>query len=392
MFPTLTTKNTLPKDGDSGTLIGRAWLPEVNGPSVVLLRDGDVFDISENSATMSELFNSNDLRAAINKTSGKNIGSIEELLANTTPDARNENKPWFISPIDLQTIKASGVTFAASMLERVIEEKAGGDPAAAEAIRETITAEIGSSLSNITPGSEDAERVREVLTERGMWSQYLEVGIGKFAEVFTKAPTMASVGTGAEVGIHPESTWNNPEPEVVLVVSNTGKIVGATLGNDVNLRDFEGRSALLLGKAKDNNASAALGPFIRLFDETFDINDVRQMDLSMQVEGAEDGYLLRDGSSMKHISRDVEDLVSQTLSRNHQYPDGLVLYTGTMFAPTDDRGEKGSGFTHKIGDIVTVSSDKLGTLTNRTTKTTLAPEWTFGVGTLMRNLASRGLL
>ena len=225
-----------------------------------------------------------------------------------------------------------------------------------------------------------------------MWSQYLEVGIGKFAEVFTKAPTMASVGTGAEVGIHPESTWNNPEPEVVLVVSHTGTIVGATLGNDVNLRDFEGRSALLLGKAKDNNASAALGPFIRLFDKTFDIDDVRQMELTMQVEGADDGYLLRDGSSMKHISRDVEDLVAQTLSRNHQYPDGLVLYTGTMFAPTDDRGEKGSGFTHKLGDIVTVSSDKLGTLTNRTTKTTLAPEWTFGIGELMRNLSERGLL
>jgi fumarylacetoacetate (FAA) hydrolase family protein len=341
---------------------------------------------------MSELLNSTDPLSAINETSGNKIGSVKELLANTTPDTRDDSLPYFLSPIDLQTIKASGVTFAASMLERVIEEKAGGDPAAAEAIRETITAEIGSSLSNITPGSEDAERVREVLTERGMWSQYLEVGIGKFAEVFTKAPAMASVGTGAEVGIHPESTWNNPEPEVVLVVSNSGKIVGATLGNDVNLRDFEGRSALLLGKAKDNNASAALGPFIRLFDVTFNIDDVRQMDLSMQVEGAEDGYVLSDGSSMKYISRDVEDLVSQTLSRNHQYPDGLVLYTGTMFAPTDDRGEKGSGFTHKIGDIVTVSSDKLGTLTNRTTKTTLAPEWTFGVGTLMRNLASRGLL
>lgn len=392
MFPTLTTENTLPKDGDSGTLIGRAWLPEVNGPAVVLLRDGEVFDISRTSATMSGLLNFANPIAAIDGASGINIGSVGDILANTSPDARNDSKPWFISPIDLQTIKASGVTFAASMLERVIEEKAGGDPAAAVAMREVITAEIGSSLSNITPGSEDADRVRDVLTERGMWSQYLEVGIGKFAEIFTKAPTMASVGTGSEVGIHPESTWNNPEPEVVLVVNNEGNIIGATLGNDVNLRDFEGRSALLLGKAKDNNASAALGPFIRLFDATFDIDDVRQMDLSMQVEGADDGYILSDGSSMKHISRDVEDLVSQTLSRNHQYPDGLVLYTGTMFAPTDDRGEKGSGFTHKIGDIVTVSSDKLGTLTNRTNLSTLAPEWAFGVGTLMKNLSNRGLL
>ncbi|OUS05262.1 fumarylacetoacetate hydrolase [Rhodobacterales bacterium 52_120_T64] len=392
MFPTLTIENTLPKDGDSGTLIGRAWLPDVDGPSVVLLRNGDVFDISKASATMSGLLNSADPLAAINRASGEKIGSIKALLANTTPDTRNDRLPYFLSPIDLQTIKASGVTFAASMLERVIEEKAGGDPAVAEAIREAIAAEIGASLANVTPGSEDADRVRDVLTEGGMWSQYLEVGIGKFAEIFTKAPTMASVGTGSEVGIHPESTWNNPEPEVVLVVSNTGKIIGATLGNDVNLRDFEGRSALLLGKAKDNNASAALGPFIRLFDSSFNIDDIRKMDLSMHVEGADDGYVLSDGSSMRYISRDVEDLVSQTLSRNHQYPDGLVLYTGTMFAPIDDRGEKGSGFTHKIGDIVTVSSNKLGTLTNRTNLSTLAPEWTFGVGTLMKNLSNRGLL
>ncbi|MBL4805781.1 MAG: fumarylacetoacetate hydrolase family protein [Rhodobacteraceae bacterium] len=378
-------------DGDSGTLIGRAWVPSVDGPSVVVLRDGQVFDISEVAATMSGLLNDANAMGVI-QTAGVAIGSIDTILANTSPDQRDTEKPWFLSPIDLQTIKASGVTFAASMLERVIEEKAKGDPAAAVSIREMITAEIGASLSNIVPGSADADRVREVLTKRGMWSQYLEVGIGKFAEVFTKAPTMASVGTGAEVGLHPESTWNNPEPEVVLVVSSSGEIVGATLGNDVNLRDFEGRSALLLGKAKDNNASAALGPFIRLFDNSFNLKDVRQMDLRMQVEGATDGYVLRDGSSMKHISRDVKDLVSQTLSRNHQYPDGLILYTGTMFAPTDDRGEKGSGFTHKIGDIVTVSSDKLGTLTNRTALTTQAPEWTFGVGALMKNLAKRGLL
>src|SRR5690606_27366505 len=105
----------------------------------------------------------------------------------------------------------------------------------------------------------------------GVWSQYLEVAIGKDAEIFTKTQPMASVGFGAQIGIHPESHWNNPEPEVVLAVARTGKIRGATLGNDVNLRDYEGRSALLLGEAKDQNASCAIGPFIRLFDETFSL-------------------------------------------------------------------------------------------------------------------------
>lgn len=388
MFPKLTPENTMP---DGGTLIGRAWLPDADGPAVVVLRDGNVFDMSENVSTVTDLLNSDDPHG-IATLGGAKIGTVEELLANTTPDDRNESLPWFLSPVDLQTIKASGVTFAASMLERVIEEQAKGDPAAAQQIRDTIGAEIGVNLSEITPGSEEADQVKEVLTKRGLWSQYLEVGIGKFAEIFTKAPTMSSVGTGSEVGIHPESTWNNPEPEVVLVISNTAKIVGATLGNDVNLRDFEGRSALLLGKAKDNNASAALGPFIRLLDDSFGLDHIRNMELKMQVEGAEDEYVLKDGSNMKFISRDIEDLTAQAISRNHQYPDGLVLYTGTMFAPTDDRGEAGSGFTHKIGDIVTVTSDELGTLTNRVNLTTKAPEWTFGVSALMKNLAKRGMI
>ncbi len=387
MFPKLTPENTLP---DAGTLIGRAWLPDADGPAVVVLRDGNVFDMSENVSTVTDLLNSDDPHG-IATLGGAKIGTVEELLANTTPDDRNEALPWFLSPVDLQTIKASGVTFAASMLERVIEEQANGDPAAAQQIRDTIGAEIGVNLSEITPGSAEADQVKEVLTKRGLWSQYLEVGIGKFAEIFTKAPTMSSVGTGSEVGIHPESTWNNPEPEVVLVISNTAKIVGATLGNDVNLRDFEGRSALLLGKAKDNNASAALGPFIRLLDDSFGLDDIRNMELKMRVEG-EDGYILKDGSNMKFISRDIEDLTAQAISRNHQYPDGLVLYTGTMFAPTDDRGEEGSGFTHKIGDIVSVSSTELGTLTNRVNLTTKAPEWTFGVSALMKNLAKRGMI
>ena len=391
MFPKLTAENTLPDDAADVILVGRVWVPDVKGPTIVALRDGDVFDLSENVATMTDLINSDDPIAVVSYSGGNKIGTIDDILANTRPDDRDESKPWFLSPVDLSTLKASGVTFAASLLERVIEEQAKGDPAAAQNIRDTIGEEIGANLSDIVPGSKDAEKVKQLLIERGLWSQYLEVGIGPYAEIFTKAPTMSSVGTGAEVGIHPESTWNNPEPEVVLIISDKGKIVGATLGNDVNLRDFEGRSALLLGKAKDNNASAALGPFIRLVDDVFTLDTIRQMELKMSVEGLDD-YVLKDGSSMKFISRDIEDLTAQAISRNHQYPDGLVLYTGTMFAPKDDRDEPGAGFTHKLGDIVTVSSKELGTLTNRVNHSTKAPEWTFGVTALMKNLSKRGMI
>ena len=391
MFPKLTVENTLPSDGTNATLVGRVWMPGVKGPTVVALRKGDVLDLSENVATMTDLMNADDPLAVVNYSGGNKVGSVDEILANTHPDNRDETKPYFLSPVDLATLKASGVTFAASLLERVIEEQAKGDPAAAQSIRDTIGAEIGANLSDIVPGSDEAEKVKALLIERGLWSQYLEVGIGPYAEIFTKAPTMSSVGTGSEVGIHPESTWNNPEPEVVLVISEKGKIIGATLGNDVNLRDFEGRSALLLGKAKDNNASASLGPFIRLLDDGFTLDTIRQMELKMRVDGPE-GYTLQDGSSMKFISRDIEDLTAQAISRNHQYPDGLVLYTGTMFAPTDDRDEAGAGVTHKIGDIVTVSSAELGSLSNRVNHTTKAPEWTFGVSALMKNLAGRGLI
>ncbi len=391
---TLTSKQTLPGDGVAGTLVGRAWVPgEISGPSVVVLTEHGVHSIAQDFPTLSELLNAVDpadaARSAVDR--GQLLGGIDDVLANTSAGRMAPDKPFFLSPIDLQAIKAAGVTFAASMLERVIEEKAKGDPTGAAAIRETINEEIGADISRIVPGSKDAEKLKAVLQQRGMWSQYLEVGIGPYAEVFTKAQPMSSVGTGASVGVHPESVWNNPEPEVVLAVSSSGKIQGATLGNDVNLRDFEGRSALLLGKAKDNNASCAVGPFIRLFDDTFSLDDVRRLDVSLEIAG-KDGFTLKDSSSLSRISRDVEDLVRQTIGANHQYPDGLVLFTGTMFAPTQDRDAPGLGFTHKRGDIVTISTPKLGALVNVVDTSDNVAPWTFGTGALMRNLARRGLI
>ncbi len=376
---------------DGGLLVGRVWRPDLGGPSVVAVRGGHVFDITRAAPTMSELCNSNEAMKLARDAEGERLIALDELLAVTPRDRRQPMKPWLIAPVDLQAIKAAGVTFAVSMLERVIEERARGAPDQATALRSEIQGMIGDDLARLKPGSPQAMALKDLLIQKGMWSQYLEVGIGPDAEVFTKAPAMAAVGHLAEVGIHPMSTWNNPEPEIVLVVSAQGAIVGAALGNDVNLRDVEGRSALLLGKAKDNNASASIGPFVRLFDESFTLDDVRRAEVRLTVEGA-DGFRLEGRSDMGRISRDPADLVAATIGNHHQYPDGFVLYLGTMFAPVEDREVKGQGFTHKVGDIVTMASPQLGRLSNRVVHCQDAEPWHFGTGALMRNLAGRRLI
>jgi fumarylacetoacetate (FAA) hydrolase family protein len=309
------------------------------------------------------------------------LGPVEQGL----PDG------WsLLSPVDLQCIKACGVTFALSAIERVIEERARGDASHAAEIREALEVRVGSGIRTVVPGSAEASELKAALIEDGMWSQYLEVAIGPDAEVFSKSPVLSTVGAGAEIGVRSDSAWNNPEPEVVLAVDPRGEAVGATLGNDVNLRDFEGRSALLLSKAKDNTASCSIGPFIRLFDGDFTIDDVRSANVDLTIEGP-DGYVLMGTNDMSQISRDPLDLVAQTLSEHH-YPDGFVLFCGTLFAPTQDRDTPGGGFTHKLGDIVTISSRRLGKLVNTVTTSRDAPPWTMGIGAFTRNLASRGLI
>jgi fumarylacetoacetate (FAA) hydrolase family protein len=389
----LKNRETLPVDSHSACLVGRAWIPNSpQGPSPVWIHDGNVYDLAPFSPTVSELLEKEPLVETLQSWSDLElIGSLEELLDNTPHDQRDSSKPWFLAPCDLQAIKASGVTFVSSMLERVIEEQARGDWTKAEEIRKQIHELVGDNLAEIQPGSASAMKVKEVLIKQGAWSQYLEVGIGPDAEIFTKSQPMSAVGTGAEVGIHPGSHWNNPEPEIVLAVNSKGKIVGTALGNDVNLRDFEGRSALLLGKAKDNNASCAIGPFIRLFDDQFSLDDVRQANITLSVEGPE-GFTLEGSSSMKHISRDPLELVQHCAGSHHQYPDGLMLFLGTMFSPIQDRDEPGQGFTHKVGDIVYIQTPLLGSLINRVNTCDQVPPWTFGTGALMRNLAQRGLL
>jgi fumarylacetoacetate (FAA) hydrolase family protein len=383
---------TPPTDRYAGSWVGRAWLPGLSGgPAVVAIRRDGVFDISGAVSTVSALADLPEPAAFLREAPGALLGSAEELLANSDAATLDESRPWLLAPIDLQAIKAAGVTFAASLLERVVEEQAKGDAGAADVIRRTLTAEIGTDLARVKPGSKEAEALRAALVARGLWSQYLEVGIGPDAEIFTKAQPLSAVGFGASIGIHPKSTWNNPEPEIVLLVSSTGRIVGATLGNDVNLRDFEGRSALLLSKAKDNNGSAAIGPFVRLFDDGFGLDDIRQADVSLRVEG-EDGFTLDGVSSLAQISRDPAQLVEATIGPTHQYPDGFALFLGTMFAPTKDRGEPGAGFTHRPGDIVAIGSPKLGTLVNRVGFADQIPPWQFGIRALMANLAARGLL
>jgi len=383
--------STLPSDESKGALAGRVWLPDVHGPAVVALREGSVFDITDSFATMRDLCEQPDPANALSQAKGSRLCSLAELLENSVESQRDAMRPWLLAPIDLQAVKAAGVTFPVSMIERVIEEKARGDASVADAVRAEIKRLVGGDLHKLKPGSPEAMALKQSLIKAGAWSQYLEVGIGPDAEIFTKAPPMAAVGTGADAGIHKMSTWNNPEPEVVLVINSTGAICGATLGNDVNLRDVEGRSALLLGKAKDNNAAASLGPFIRFFDASFSLDDVRSMEVTLTVEG-KDGFRLNGRSNMAMIARDPADLAGQLLGPHHQYPDGAVLYCGTMFAPTEDRGEKGQGFTHKVGDVVTIRSDKLGALVNRIRFAQDCAPWTFGTGALMRNLAKRGLL
>lgn len=380
----------LPADGYEGALAGRVWRPGI-GPSLVAIRPDGVFDISSHCPTMSALAAMADPAHVVRTAQGERVGDLEDLARNTPPDVRDSSRPWLLAPVDLQVVKAAGVTFAVSMLERVIEERARGDAGAATAIRAEVNRLVGDDLSRLKPGSPEAMDLKAFLVSQGAWSQYLEVGIGPDAEIFTKAPTLSAVGALMDAGLHPKSTWNNPEPEVVLVVTAEGAIVGAALGNDVNLRDFEGRSALLLSKAKDNNASCSIGPFVRFFDATFSLDDVRQTTVTLTVEG-EDGFRLEGSSSLSKISRDPEDLVEQTVGSHHQYPDGFVLFLGTMFAPTQDRGEAGLGFTHKGGDIVTIKAPKLGTLANRMRLSSECEPWTFGIGALMANLAKRGLL
>ena len=374
----------LPDDWRSALLLGRVLLPE--GPTPVLVREGRMIDISGFAATTADALMRDDLATA----QGRDLGAIDEMDFKVEWDAASTGLD-LLSPIDLQCIKASGVTFAVSALERVIEERARGDADAANAIRDNLKDRIGGDLASVKPGSEQAATLKAVLIADGLWSQYLEVAIGPDAEIFTKAPVLSSVGWGDWVGIRSDSAWNNPEPEVVIICDPLGRPVGASLGNDVNLRDIEGRSALLLGKAKDNNASAAIGPFIRLFDDGFSMDDVRDAVIALEVRG-EDQFVMRGESSMRLISRDPEDLVRQASGPAHQYPDGFALYLGTMFAPIDDREAPGKGFTHKPGDVVRVSTPRLGALENKVARCEDAPPWTTGVLALMRNLAGRGLL
>jgi fumarylacetoacetate (FAA) hydrolase family protein len=390
MTLSLDPKSTLPTDSTSGTLVGRVWRPELGGPSVVAIRADGVFDISRSYPTVRDLCEAPDPAAAVAGAHADRFADLAALLANTE-DKRDPNKPFLLAPIDLQAIKAAGVTFAISLLERVIEEQARGAPERAAQARAEVESALGGAVEKIKPGSPQAAELKKLLQEKGLWSQYLEVGIGPDAEIFTKAPPMAAVGTGAAIGVLEQSTWNNPEPEVVVVVNARGEIVGAALGNDVNLRDLEGRSALLLGKSKDNNASTAIGPFIRLFDKSFTLDDVRRAQVRLTVKG-EDGFVLDGSSDLGKISRDPADLVAQMIGPHHQYPDGAVLFLGTMFAPVKDRDAPGMGFTHHPGDVVTIAADRLGALTNVVTTCDKAPPWTFGTAQLMRNLAKRGLL
>jgi fumarylacetoacetate (FAA) hydrolase family protein len=390
---TIPQPGLLPADLDDAVLVGRVWRPApIDGPAVVAVRRGRLVDISAHASTVAALLERSDAVTLARTAEGEDLGDASALARNALEGEPGAQEARLLAPCDLQAIKACGVTFAVSLLERVIEEQVKGDPGRAAALRGQLQETIGSDLSAIRPGSDAAMRLKDELSGRGLWSQYMEVGIGPDAEVFTKSQPMSAVGHGAAVGLHPASHWNNPEPEIVLAVNSHGLAVGAALGNDVNLRDVEGRSALLLGKAKDNNGSCAIGPFIRLFDQHFTLDTLRHAEVGLLIEGADDGFVLEGRSRMREISRDPLDLVEQTCGAHHQYPDGFMLFLGTMFSPIKDRGVPGAGFTHHAGDRVSISTASLGTLVNTVGRSDGIAPWTFGVRALFANLARRGLL
>ncbi len=376
-------EQSIPQQCQEGIWVGRVWLDSytatnsVAGPRIVSAKNGHIVDLSAHYSTMADLFNDENRNSTINQCDGPIIGTINQILKNSQFNHPVQGAT-LLAPNDIQSVKACGVTFIRSLLERVIEEQARGDATKAASIRDKITQVIGSNLANIKPGTEQTELLKQSLIQQGIWSQYLEVGIGPDAEVFTKAQALSSVSSGSQIGVLSTSHWNNPEPEVVMAVTPSGEIIGATLGNDVNLRDYEGRSALLLGKAKDNNGASSIGPFIRLFDETFSLDDVKQCAVTLTITG-EDEFVTTGENLMSEISRSPEELVSQTLNRNHQYPDGMMLYLGTMFAPTEDRDNAGEGFTHKVGDRVEISTPKLGSLVNWVNHCHDIPVWDYGI-------------
>ena len=379
------SQQILPVDAEDAILIGRVWDPATQGPRVVYVRGEEVFDLTPEVRTVAELMEHENPADTVLREMGTPRWKLAEVVEASVQQDRT--RPHWLAPIDLQVIKACGVTFVESMIERVIEERCGGDFNRAAEVRKTVADVLGGSLRSLRPGSQQAQEAKKVLTAQGMWSQYLEVGLGPDPEVFTKAPVLSSVGYGTGIGIPSFSSWNNPEPELVLILDSAGRARGATLGNDVNLRDVEGRSALLLGMAKDNNASCAIGPLIRLFHDGFTLDSLRTEEITLSVEG-EDGYRLEGRNSLARISRPFEELIHAAHGRHHQYPDGFALFTGTLFAPTQDRDTEGLGFTHKNGDLVTISSPLLGSLINRTQKTEDMEPWTFGITALFTYLAS----
>jgi 2-dehydro-3-deoxy-D-arabinonate dehydratase len=180
---------------------------------------------------------------------------------------------------------------------------------------------------------------------------YAKVYEAERPEVFFKATPNRIVGPGEKVNIRKDSTWDVPEPELTLVVTSSGKIIGYTIGNDMSSRSIEGENPLYLPQAKTYDACAAVGPCIYITDEPLDSNTMIQLEINRN-----NTTVFSDKIAISQMKRTPQELVS-FVYRECSFPVGCLIMTGTGIVPGND-------FTLQSGDEIKITIDNIGKLVN----------------------------